>query len=98
MVEPVPASKHARHDHHPYSVVAMKEVLCSFELASTQKRGSDNCQLVSPYECETTCKRLEREHADFVDHSQHNRQGAIDQRAVNDDINVQEPEAQNGKT
>src|SRR6266513_5982267 len=62
-----------------------------------QKRGSDNRQLVSLYECETACNVLEREHADFVDHSQHNRQGAIDQRAVNDDINVIEPVTQNGK-
>ena len=53
--------------------------------------------MVSLYECETACKVLEREHADFVDHSQHDRQGAIDQRAVNDEINVIEPEAQNGK-
>src|SRR6266699_4032637 len=62
-----------------------------------QKSGSDNRQLVSPYECETTCQELECEHADFVDHSQHDRQGAIDQRAVNDEIYVIEPEAQNGK-
>ena len=29
MADLAPPSKHARHDHHPYPVVAMKEVLCS---------------------------------------------------------------------
>ena len=43
-----------------------------------QKRGSDNRQLVSPYQ--TACKELERERADFVDNSQHDSQCAVDQR------------------
>src|SRR5437588_12906052 len=62
-----------------------------------QQSGSENCQLVSPYECETACKGFERENADFVDPSQQERQDAVEQRAVNDEINVKEPEAQNGK-
>src|SRR5205809_3061767 len=75
----------------------MRAIVQWLEQKPYQKRGSDNRQLVSPYEGETACNVLEREHADFVDHSQHNRQGAIDQRAVNDEINVIEPVAQNGK-
>jgi hypothetical protein len=59
------------------------------EQSPDQKRGSDNRQLVSPYE--PARQGLEREHADLVDRSQHDRQGAVDQRAVNDDINVIEP-------
>src|SRR6266581_9725759 len=53
-----------------------------------QKGGSNNRQLVSLYECETACQGLECEHANFVDRCQQDRQGAVDQRAAYDDINV----------